>query len=246
MVIRRPWIINTNSPMQTRISPSDTPQCANSNKAHVTDVSLAESVALLRRSDDSQIELAEKVAGIFLDRILEDMAEDLEDYKETFDVLVHLHDFINKVEFRFGGHSSSGELDSVQGVYEKSGCFEMNITGFQPIPLSQLRSGRLVLANQTIWTFDATSRDVENPIVASFDDSQLILELAGDHIGALTVRGVVDGLKQEDCQSLKEGCVTNLMTLLICDSEDGTKIAGTFTPQTFIYQDRLKILVVLV
>jgi hypothetical protein len=161
------------------------------------------------------------------------MAEDLDDYNERFDQLIHLRHFMNKIEFRFDDHSSSSELDTVEVSAGESGSIEMNISGFQPIPLSKLTSGKLTIGNQTIWTFDAASQEIQKLIDVT-DDSHLSLQLAGDHIGGLVVRGVVDGLRQEEHQRLKGGrdhFVRDVMRILV-ESE------GTFTPQTFIYQDK--------
>ena len=120
--------------------------------------------------------------------------------------------FLNRIELRFGGldpddpdfdggltRSSVGSMGDIMENLETDGMWNVELCDVDPIPLSGMGFGRLIIANQNVTIFNTLK--VES-VVLSSNCFVWSLTLVGDEI---SVSEEINGLSQDDCLRFSDG-----------------------------------------
>ena len=193
---------------------------------------------------DDEPTVRQKTGQLLVQRMMAEIAEELNQYRTNDETLARIEKFINRVELQFGGveylvddydenqvYSSTATFANAVEV-EKSATefvWAMKFSDFAPIPLSKMTSGRLIVANQTLSLFGVHQSGFAN--LRTNSRNEITFTFSGtDEVSVLS--GIILGLNEADRELITDGSIgTNELFEYIFYGEHLNSPEAVFLPK---------------
>ena len=168
--------------------------------------------------NDDERAVRQKAGQLFLNRMMAEITEELDGYRQEYERSAGVLEFIDKVELRFGGveyyspsynedevYSSTATFGNAEAVEQVSSedSWGMKFDDFAPIPLSKMTCGRLIVGNQTLSFFGIMNGPgVTDLSVNAQNEIQIVFS---GTIAPCLLGGILEGLSKADKNALIAG-----------------------------------------